>query len=359
MTFQPSIRPEAGLGLALAMVASSKAPLLLLDDALNVIAASASFCQAFGIDPAGIPNRTIFALGAGEWDLPRLRSLLNATVSGNGEMTAYEIDLMRSGRDPRHLVLNAHKLEYGDGQQVRLLLTISDVTDARISEKLKEDLMREKTVLLQEVQHRVANSLQIIASLLLQSAKKVSSEETRGHLRDAHSRVMSIAALQRQLAMSADREVALQPYFSQLCQSLGASMIRDHDQLQLSVTTDDSVVDAEVSVSLGLIITELVINALKHAFPEGQPGRIAVDYRSDGRDWKLSVTDNGIGILNGAEEEKPKPGLGTSIVEALAGKLDAVIAIADTKPGTHVTVAHAHIAKNAQSDGSRPARAAV
>jgi two-component sensor histidine kinase len=359
MTSQPSLHSDAGLNLALAMVASSKEPLLLLGGALEVIAASASFCRAFEIDPDGISNRTIFALGTGEWDLPRLRSLLSATVSGNRHIAAYEMDLIRTGRERRHLVLNAHRLEYGGGEQVRLLLTISDVTDARASDRFRDDLLREKTILIQEVQHRVANSLQIIASVLLQSALRVSSDETRGHLRDAHSRVMSIAAVQRQLAVSADREVVLHTYFTQLCQSLGASMIRDHDHFSLAVTADRSVVAADVSVSLGLIVTELVINALKHAFPERHTGRIIVDYQSHGTDWTLSVTDDGVGILKGLGDEKPRAGLGTSIVEALARQLDAVIAISDANPGTGVTIAHTHIAKVAQPDGSAPIRAAA
>lgn len=76
-------------------------------------------------------------------------------------------------------MLNAQKLNYGNTDQIRLLLSVSDVTDARLAEKLKDDLLREKAILLQEVQHRVANSLQIIASILLQSARKVQSEESR------------------------------------------------------------------------------------------------------------------------------------------------------------------------------------
>ena len=85
---------------------------------------------------------------------------------------------------------------------MRLLLAVSDVTDARLAEKLKDDLLREKAILFQELQHRVANSLQIIASVLMQSARRMQSAETTSHLYDAHSRVMSVAALQQQLAAS-------------------------------------------------------------------------------------------------------------------------------------------------------------
>lgn len=76
------------------------------------------------------------------------------------------------------------------------------MTDARAEARLKDDLVRDKAMLLQEVQHRVANSLQIIASVLMQSARQVQSDEARGHLHNAHHRVMSIAALQRQLSTS-------------------------------------------------------------------------------------------------------------------------------------------------------------
>jgi two-component sensor histidine kinase len=216
-------------------------------------------------------------------------------------------------------------------------MTICDVTEARLAEKIKDDLVREKAVLLQEVQHRVANSLQIIASVLMQSARKVQSEETRTHLKDAHQRVMSIATVQRQLASRQAGDIELRPYFQQLCQSLGASMIRDHKKQSIEVTADDTVVPADISVSLGLIVTELVINALKHAFPEERAGKITVDYRSEGPTWTLSVEDDGVGMPRG-KAPAATPGLGTSLVEALARQLQATIEVADRNPGTTVSV---------------------
>jgi two-component sensor histidine kinase len=323
---------------ALAIVASSNEPLLFLRGDLLVIAASASFCRAFQIDPATIPGRKLSELGGGEWDMPKLSSLLRATASGSVKIEAYEIDLIQKDQRPRSLLVNAHLLEDGDHERVRLLMAITDVTLARAEALQKDELIREKAILLQEVQHRVANSLQIIASLLMQSARKVQSEEARGHLHDAHQRVMSIAAVQRHLASSSPGDVALAPYFAQLCESLGASMIHDSKQLSIAVTVDDSVVTANVSVSLGLIITELVINALKHAFPERRHGKIKIDYRSDGPDWTLSVVDDGIGMPTGAD--KAKPGLGTGIVEALARQMEGVIHVVDANPGTAVTLVH-------------------
>lgn len=264
----PSVQPDVAHGLALAILTSSAAPALLLDGELTVIAGSTSFYSAFGLDPPDVSGQSVFALGAGEWNVPQLRSLLDATLSGHVRIEAYEMDL-KGGLPPRRLVLSAQKLDYGEPELVRLLLTISDVTEARLSEKLKDDLLREKAILLQELQHRVANSLQIIASVLMQSARRVQSDEARGHLHDAHNRVMSIATLQQQLAASRLGEVELREYLTQLCKSLGASMIHDRDKVSIAVTADGTSVNADISVSLGLIVTELVINALKHAFPGG------------------------------------------------------------------------------------------
>jgi two-component sensor histidine kinase len=217
-------------------------------------------------------------------------------------------------------------------------MAVTDVTEARAQARLKDDLIRDKAMLLQEVQHRVANSLQIIASVLMQSARRVQSEEARGHLQNAHHRVMSIAALQRQLSTSLGGQVELRAYFKQLCQSLGASMIADPDRLSIQVTSDDSAVEADVSVSLGLIVTELVINALKHAFPDERNGVIFVDYRSLGKDWTLSVSDNGVGMPAGSDA--PKAGLGTGIVVALVSNLQGEITTSDGRPGTNVTIRH-------------------
>ncbi len=327
---------EIANSLALALVAASTAPVLLLDGHLTVIAASTSFLQAFRVDPDKVAGRELAELGAGEWRKPQLDALLKATAGGNAEVEAYEIDLDVAGQSSRRLVLYARKLIYAGESGPLLLLTVSDVTVARAAEQLKDDLLREKAILLQELQHRVANSLQIIASVLLQSARKVQNDESRVYLQDAHSRVMSVAAVQRQLAQSRLGDVALRPYFTDLCRSLGASMIQDHDQLTLEVTVDDSSSRADVSVSLGLIVTELVINALKRAFPGGRRGRIQVDYRSTGPAWTLSVGDDGVGVPQDAQ-----PGLGTGIVEALAKQLQADLSITPANPGTEVSVVHA------------------
>jgi two-component sensor histidine kinase len=173
----------------------------------------------------------------------------------------------------------------------------------------------------------------------MQSARRVQSEETRLHLQDAHSRVMSIAMLQKQLAVTQLKSVELRAYFSDLCRSISASMIDDPQRITLETIVDETATNSDVSVSMGLIVTELVINAIKHAFPrQTSGGKIIVSFAADEQGWLLSVSDNGSGMPAG--DKRGKPGLGTGIVEALSTQLDASVTVADANPGTRVEVRH-------------------
>ena len=329
----------------MAVVTGSPAPLLLLDGEMSIVAASASFCRAFTLDSQTMIGREVFTLGDGEWDIPQFRSLLELTVLGGSKIDAYEMSLERSGREPRLLIVQAHKLVYLNLEQQRILVAVSDVTEARADRRLKDEALARNTVLLQEVRHRVANSLQIIASILLQTARRTQSEETRGHLKDAHHRVMSVAGLERQLAGAADGagdgDIDIHAYFTRLCDSIAASMIGEGEHISLQVNGAGVMVAEKVSVSLGLIVTELVINALKHAFPNGRRGGITVDYEARGPNWLLCVRDDGVGM--NARAAAAKNGLGTTIVQALAQQLHASVDIAPANPGTKVSIEHTQI----------------
>lgn len=348
---------DVALSLTLAIVTSSPAPLLLLDGQLTIIAASTSFCSVFGANPAQLAGQPLYALDGGKWNNPELRSLLTATLSGEGAPDASAIELQRPPRPVQHLIVQARQLVYLDLEQTRILVAVSDVTDARTDATLKAAAARGNHILLQEVRHRVANSLQIIASVLLRNARTTTSDETRSHLQDAHHRVMSVAALERLLSTSEDGDIEVHADFTRLCESISASMIGEVDQISLTVEGGEGVVEARVSVSLGLIVTELVINALKHAFPDGRPGKITVDYNFHGPNWILCVRDNGIGMPS---TERARTGLGTSIVAALAGQLNASVQAAPAHPGTRVSIEHTHISlvKDESEAASEPLTAA-
>jgi two-component sensor histidine kinase len=330
----PTREEDAALSLTLAVVTSANSPLLLLDGSLNVVGVSASFRRAFETEAP--TKRSVFSLGSGEWDVPQLRSFLQSAAAGRFAPDT-QFELVRDGCETRQLMVHAEKLEYLDLNEVRLLMAVTDITEAKAADKRAEELRQRNAMLVQEARHRVANSLQLIASVLMQHARRTQSEETRTQLNSAHQRVMSVAALERHLAGSGEDRVMVRPYLVKLCDAIAASMIADGERVSLEVVGDDSAVEANVSVSLGLITTELVINAVKYAFPEGQKGKIVVRYQTEGNGWALIVQDDGVGL---PPEVATVSGLGTSIIQALAMQLQALVIIDRAAAGTSVSIIH-------------------
>jgi chemotaxis protein methyltransferase CheR len=336
---QPLMEIDDGGALAQAIVDTVREPLLVLDEDLRVVSASRSFYLTFKVEPRDVYGRLIYALGDGQWNIPELRLLLEEILPKRTVMEAYEVehDFSKIGR--RTMLLNARAVFNRRKAGSLILLAIEDVTDRRVAERETLELLKQKEILLQEMQHRVANSLQIIASILMLRARTVQSEETRLHLQDAHHRVMSVAIVQQHLQASEHGEqIALGPYLSRLCDALAASMIGDNRPISVMVKADAGTALSGEVVSIGLIVTELVINALKHAFPGGGSGEILVSYDIDGADWRLSVADDGVGLQTGGDRHT---GLGTSIVEALAHQLNAHVEVSSRSPGMVMSIVHA------------------
>jgi PAS domain S-box-containing protein len=332
---------EDGRELARAMVDTVREPLLVLDKDLRVVVASRTFYQTFKVDRQETQGRLVYDLGDGQWNIPELRLLLETILPERAVMEAYEVEHDFAGVGRRTMLLNAREVFNQGNTRSLILLAIEDVTERRTIERALAELSQQKGILLEEMQHRVANSLQIVASILSLKARKVQSEETRLHLQDAQQRVMSVAAVQKHIYGAGHGEqIELAPYLRRLCETLGTSMIGESRAIALQVQAEGGTALSAEAASIGLIVTELVINALKHAFvEETAAGQIIVAYEVAEKNWKLAVSDNGIGNAK-ASSEKKTPGLGTSIVEALAKHLDASVEISMTPKGTCVSITH-------------------
>ncbi|WP_027169798.1 histidine kinase dimerization/phosphoacceptor domain -containing protein [Mesorhizobium sp. WSM3224] len=344
--FYPIANIEDAQTLAQAIVNTIVEPFLVLDENFRVLAANRSFYQTFRVDPQQTHGSLLYALGDGQWDIPALHQLLETIIPEKTAMDGFEVehDFPDIGR--RTMLLNARKVLYDHSSAATILLAFNDITARRAIEREKEellgrteDLLRQKEVLLREMEHRVANSLQIIASILLLKARSVTSEQTRQHLKDAHQRVLSVAEVQRHLHTTTGvEEIDVVSYLSKLCSSLAVSMVGEDQPIAVNVTAHGGRIDSQKAVSLGLIVTELVLNAIKYAFPiEKAKALIQVAYETDGGGWKLTVSDNGAGKPAGA----PNAGLGTAIVEALVKQLDARMDIISDRHGTSVSVTRA------------------
>jgi chemotaxis protein methyltransferase CheR len=167
--------------LAQGIVDTVREPVLVLDKNLRVIAASRSFYSAFKVSPEDTQDRLLYALGDGQWDIPKLRVLLEKIIPEQGVMEGYEVEHEFPGLGSRTMCLNARQVFYEGGAGTTILLGMEDVTERRILEREKDELLRQKDTLFEELQHRIANSLQIIR-------KHHSDEGARGAVgRDAVS----------------------------------------------------------------------------------------------------------------------------------------------------------------------------
>lgn len=241
----------------------------------------------------------------------------------------------------------------GAGNIVAVSKIVRDTTYRKHAQQKQEMLdrttvlLQQKEVLLEEMQHRVLNSLQIVSSILLLKAQAVTSEEARSQLEDTYHCVLSVASVQRHLHdVGHDAQVAVPQYLTELCQSLSDAMIGDSRPITLAAHVVGGEVDSVTATSMGLVVTELVINALKYAFPDNaRAGEVLVTYEVNALGWRLVIADNGRGHPASAGSPAKGRGLGTRLVNALARQLDAKVETQTGPNGTSVSLAH---------NGSRP-----
>ncbi|MEO6248791.1 MAG: histidine kinase dimerization/phosphoacceptor domain -containing protein [Sphingomicrobium sp.] len=332
--------------LALAIVDTLPDPFLVLDAKLQVLAASRCFYEVFEDDPADAHGCSLFTLTGGRWDVLGLRPLLEAVVPFSRAIDNYEFDQKFANLGTRTIQLSARPIHDQHGSSGVVLLAIKDVTARREVERDKERLqartealLEQQKTLLREMQHRIANSLQIIASILLLKARSVSSEETKCELRDAHQRVMSVAAVQNHLhEVDGIDQIDVGTYLAKLGRGLATSMIGPNQDIKIIVNADRGTLPSSQVVSLGLIVTELVINSIKYAFPTARvSAQVSITFEMKRFEWKLAVSDNG-GGRSIAHEGKAKGGLGTALIAALAKQLEASLSEVSSANGLKVEV---------------------
>ena len=196
-------------------------------------------------------------------------------------------------------------------------------------------LAAEREVLLREVNHRVGNSLQIIASLLHLQASSAAQDDVKAALTNAMGRVAAVAQVHRRLYTSHDlKSVLLNQYLESLLEDLRRSA-EGNRMSRLTLKAEPIEIDPDRAVAIGIIVNELVMNAVKYAYPEGA-GPIHVDLKGEGDDLLLTISDNGVGL--NVKADPRSTGLGQRIVSAMASKLEASVERDPGHSGTRVLV---------------------
>jgi two-component sensor histidine kinase len=197
-------------------------------------------------------------------------------------------------------------------------------------------LAAEREVLLREVNHRVGNSLQIIASLLHLQANSASDDDVKAALTNAMGRVAAVAQVHRRLYTSHDlNSVLLNQYLDALLDDLRRSA-EGNRMSRLTVTAEPVEIDPDRAVAIGIIVNELVMNAVKYAYPDCA-GPIHVELHGEGEELVLSIADNGVG-LDAKNGDPRSTGMGQRIVSAMAAKLEATVERDPNHDGTRIVL---------------------
>lgn len=203
--------------------------------------------------------------------------------------------------------------------------------------KMISQALKDKESLLKEIHHRVKNNLQVISSLLNMQSLQLEDENAQAAVRESRNRVKSMALIHQDLYKDTNlSQIDSASYFEDLTQSLFDSYNIDPDRIVLEKRIDSVLLDVDIIIPLGLILNELISNALKYAFPNNKGGTLSVRFLKTNDQFTLEVNDNGIGLPNDFDKEKLKS-MGYQLIHDFARKLKGNLQIS-SKKGTTVTL---------------------
>jgi PAS domain S-box-containing protein len=236
-------------------------------------------------------------------------------------LEACERVLQTKSQQPVPVWFTASHLYDRDGQLQGIVCVATDISDRKAAEEQLRTSLREKEVLLKEVHHRVKNNLQIISSLLNLQAKATPAPEAARALRDSQSRIHSMSLIHEQLYRSDNlASIDFAEYVRELAAHVSRSVGAAMQNVSVHVEVEPVPLPIELAVPCGMIVNELVTNAMEHAFPDGRSGEIRVGFRRDEGRRELTVCDNGVG-LTPLDDNGANGSLGLKVVSALAEQI--------------------------------------
>jgi PAS domain S-box-containing protein len=317
------------------LVATVREGLLVLDPDLTIRFANRSSCDTFAVTLEDAVDRKLHELGNGQWDIPELRITLETIIAGGKSIEAFEVDRSFPSIGRRVMALNARKV-YRTGNRIQILLAIEDVTE-RVRLEREHAIAGERIgLLLQELTHRVKNSLQIIAAMVSIEARCHKSGEGKAALERVSHRISALGQLYSQLSKANTVEaVDAATYLDELCRDLIASVHREGGtSIALETDIESEPLPTDRAITIGLMVNELVTNAVKYGFPGDTKGTVLVTLKRAAGELRLTVADNGQGI----DPRRADSGLGGRLVEGFAQQLGGQLKRESGNKGTTVSL---------------------
>jgi PAS domain S-box-containing protein len=316
------------------LVETIREGILVLDPDLTIRFANRSFYDTFAVAPEHTVGRKLYEIGGGQWDIPKLRSSLKTVISGRTTIEDFEVEHFSPSIGRRIMVLNARKV-YQPGKKIQqILLAIEDITERARLEREHAAAHERIGMLLQELTHRVKNSLQFIAAMVMIEARTHTSGEGKAALERVSHRITALGQLYSKLSKADTVEaVDAATYLNELCRDLIASVHKQGDtSIVLKTEIESELLPTDRAIPIGLIVNELVTNAIKYAFPGEAKGTVAVTLKRAQGELRLTIADDGQGL----DPRRGDSGLGGRLVDGFAQQLGGQIERKSDSQGTTV-----------------------
>ena len=286
--------------------------------------------RVMGLDPSAVPGPVTLEKAIHPDDMADVKTSLQRSLK-TGVEHKKEYRVVRPDGDIRWVACKGAPVFDDRGTPVRLLGIFQDITERKLNEEQAKAAVREKDVLLREIHHRVKNNLQIVSSLLSLQAMKTQNTEASNTLMESCRRIQVMADIHNRLYGSRDiAQIEFDDFVRTLTKGLVSAYSPEAIRIEIVQDLESITLNIDVAIPCSLIISELVSNSMKHAFPGRSEGTIAVTLKRHGDKLRLRVEDNGIGLME-AQGSQPYGSLGLTLVDALVEQLGGDIVYSNEK----------------------------
>lgn len=244
-----------------------------------------------------------------------------------GKPVRYEKEFIHKDGYIIPVELLVHLIKNNSDNDICYYAFVTDLTERKLAEKKLQQSLIENAILMKELQHRVKNNLNIVASLIEIELEKLTDQKSKDIFINAKSRIHSISSIYKRLYTSGQIEtIDLSVYIDDICKSLSETYIIDPSRIAISSKLKNIMIDTRKAVPLGLILNELVANAVKYAFPGNKSGIIEIGLKKENENVILSIMDNGIGLPENFTLENDS-NMGLTLVNLLTEQIKGVLNI--------------------------------
>ncbi|OEU82283.1 MAG: hypothetical protein BA865_11220 [Desulfobacterales bacterium S5133MH4] len=304
--------------------------MIMVDEQFNIVWANGVAKELFGPDLVGMKCYSVYH-GHDEACKP----CIVKECFGDGKVHEFETEINTPKGDKKSAWCTASVSAWSEDNRPKMVVEfLRDITERKRAEEQIAASLREKEVLLQEIHHRVKNNLQVISSLLNLQARYIKEDTYADMFRDSQNRIMSMALIHEELYQSKDlARIDLNDYIRHLTNALFRSYGVDTGRIVLTIDIADLVLGIGTAIPCGLIINELVSNALKYAFPKDNKGEIKIAFRSfNENEVELIVSDNGVGLPKDLDLTNPES-MGLRLIRIMTNQIDGKLEL-DRNDGT-------------------------